>query len=50
MLTRPDAPIIRPLRSSQEISRRNARKAMAVLAARRREREEVERYLDRRVD
>jgi hypothetical protein len=37
--------ITRPLRSSQETARQNARKAMVVLAQRRREREDVERYL-----
>ena len=45
MLTRPDPWFTRPIRSSQDISRRNARTAMNVLAARRREREDVERYL-----
>ncbi len=48
MPTRPDPWFTRPIRSSQDTSRRNARKAMIVLAGRRREREEVERYLAER--
>ncbi len=48
MLTRPDPWFTRPIRSSQDKSRRNARKAMIVLAARRRDREDVERYFSER--
>jgi len=47
MLSLPDTWISRSLRASQDTSRRNARAAMMVLAARRREREDVERYLAR---
>jgi hypothetical protein len=48
MLTRPEPWFTGPIRASQATSRRNARKAMIVLAARRREREDVERYLAER--
>ena len=47
MLSLPDTWITRSLRSSQDTSRKNARAAMIVLAQRRREREDVERYLAR---
>ncbi len=48
MLTRPDPWFARPIRSSQDRSRSNARRAMVVLAARRRERDDVERYFSER--
>lgn len=48
MLTRPEPWFTGPIRASQDTSRRNARTAMIVLAARRREREDVERYLAER--
>ena len=47
MLSLPDTWITRSLRSSQDTSRRNARVAAMMLAERRREREDVERYLAR---
>jgi len=47
MLSLPDTWITRSLRSSQDTSRRNARTAAIRLAERRREREDVERYLAR---
>ena len=47
MLSLPDTWITRSLRASQDTSRRNARVAMIALAERRREREDVERYIAR---
>lgn len=48
MLSLPNTRLTRPIRTSQDTARRNARRAMFVLAAKRREREDVERYLAER--
>lgn len=48
MLSLPNTRLPRPIRASQDTARRNARRAMFVLAAKRREREDVERYLSER--
>lgn len=48
MLSLPNTRLPRPIRASQDTARRNARRAMFALAAKRREREDVERYLSER--